>query len=93
VAQASRALWSYERMSKHDAARQESDGIDGKTMTVPVAGGTLFYRVEREQRRTGTHIVAQTLVDVDVEDPERLRPVLNELGHESAHVTHDGVER
>jgi hypothetical protein len=80
-------------MSKHDAARQERNGLADEQMTVPVAGGTLVYRVEREQRRTGTHIVAQTLVDVDVEEPEQLRPVLNELGHESAHVTHDGVER
>jgi hypothetical protein len=80
-------------MSTEERPRQDSNGIADEHMTVPVAGGTLTYRVEREQRRTGTHIVAQTLVDVDVEDPERLRPVLNELGHESAHVTHDGVQR
>jgi hypothetical protein len=80
-------------MTTNERASQESNGIADEQMTVPVADGTLAYRVEREQRRTGTHIVAQTLVDVDVEDPERLRPVLNELGHETAHVTHDGVQR
>jgi hypothetical protein len=84
-------------MSTNDAASKDSNGIADEQMTVPVPDGALVYRVERERRRTGVHIVAQELVDVKVDDrvddPERLRRLLNELGHESAHVTHDGVER
>jgi len=70
-------------------------GIADETTRIDVAGGTLVYRIEREQSElTGTdRIIAQELVDIEIEDAERLRPVLNELGHESAHVTHGAVER
>jgi len=73
---------------------QDADGIADETTEVEVAGGTLIYRVEREHSElVGERIVGQELVDIEVEDADRLRPVLAELGHESAHVTHGGVKR
>jgi len=73
---------------------KDADGIADETTEVTVPGGTLVYRVEREHSElTGSRIVAQELIDVEVDDADRLRPVLNQLGHESAHVTHGGVER
>jgi len=73
---------------------QDGNGIADETTEVTVPGGTLVYRVEREHSElTGSRIVGQALVDIEVEDADRLRPVLNQLGHESAHVTHGGVER
>jgi len=82
-------------MSTYETESQDADGIADETTRIDVAGGTLVYRIEREQSElTGTErIIAQELVDIEIEDAERLRPVLNELGHESAHVTHGGVER
>jgi len=73
---------------------QDGNGIADETTEAEVAGGTLVYRIEREHSElTGGRIIAQELVDIEIEDAERLRPVLNELGHESAHVTHGGVKR
>jgi hypothetical protein len=82
-------------MSINEREPNDADGIADETTEVEVAGGTLIYRVEREESDlTGTdRIVAQELIDVEVEDADRLRPVLDQLGHESAHVTHGGVER
>jgi len=82
-------------MSTYERESQDGDGIaDDETTRIDVAGGTLVYRIEREQSElTGERIIAQELVDIEVEDAERLRPVLNELGHQSAHVTHGGVKR
>jgi hypothetical protein len=82
-------------MSTYETESQDGNGIADETKRIDVAGGTLVYRIEREHSDvTGTdRITAQELVDIDIEDPERLRPVLNELGHESAHITHGGVER
>jgi len=82
-------------MSTYERESQDGDGIaDDETKRIDVAGGTLVYRIEREQSElTGERIIAQELADIEVEDPERLRPVLNELGHQSAHVTHGGVKR
>jgi len=73
---------------------KDGNGIADETTEVTVPGGTLVYRVEREHSAlTGERIVGQELVDIEVEDADRLRPVLAELGHESAHVTHGGVKR
>jgi hypothetical protein len=81
-------------MSIHEREPKDADGIADETTEVTVAGGTLIYRVEREHSElTGGRIVGQTLVDIDVEDAGRLRPVLAELGHETSHVSHGGVER
>jgi uncharacterized transporter YbjL len=81
-------------MSTYETESQDGDGIADETTRIDVAGGTLVYRIEREQSElTGERIIAQELVDIVVEDAERLRPVLNELGHQSAHVTHGGVKR
>jgi hypothetical protein len=81
-------MLTYERES------QDGNGIADETKRIDVAGGTLVYRIEREHSEvTGERIVAQELVDLEIDDAERLRPVLAELGHESAHVTHGGVER
>jgi hypothetical protein len=80
-------------MPTYERESQDAGGIADETKRTDVAGGTLIYRVEREHSDlTGTRIVAQTLVDIEVED-DRMRKVLNDLGHESAHVTHGGVER
>jgi hypothetical protein len=78
-------------MSKHEPTQKDGNGIDDKTMTVPVAGGTLIYRVERERRRAGIQPVAQELVDVEVDDARRLADVLAELGHDRGHAYHGGV--
>jgi hypothetical protein len=82
-------------MSTYERESQDADGIADETKRIDVAGGALIYRVEREHSDvTGTdRIIAQELVDIEIEDPERLRPVLAELGHETSHVTHGGVER
>ncbi len=73
---------------------QDGNGIADETTEVTVPGGTLVYRVEREHSElTGSRIVGQELVDIEVEDADRLRPALAELGHETSHVTHGGVER
>jgi hypothetical protein len=81
-------------MSTYETEPKDADGIADETKRIDVAGGTLVYRIEREHSElTGERIIAQELVDIEVEDPERLRPVLAELGHETAHVTHGGVER
>jgi hypothetical protein len=81
-------MLTYERES------QDGNGIADETKRIDVAGGTLVYRIEREHSEvTGERIIAQELVDIEIDDAERLRPVLAELGHESAHVTHGGVER
>jgi len=81
-------------MSTYETEPQDADGIADETKRIDVAGGVLVYRIEREHSDvTGERIVAQELVDIDIEDPERLRPVLAELGHETSHVTHGGVER
>jgi hypothetical protein len=81
-------------MSTYERESQDADGIADETKRIDVAGGTLVYRIEREQSElTGDRIVAQELVDIDIDDAERLRPVLAELGHETSHVTHGGVER
>jgi len=81
-------------MSTYETEPKDADGIADETKRIDVAGGTLVYRIEREESAlTGERIVAQELVDIEVEDADRLRPVLAELGHESAHVTHDGVKR
>jgi len=81
-------------MSTYETESQDAGGIADETKRIDVAGGTLIYRVEREQSAlTGERIVAQELVDIEIEDGERLRGVLNDLGHESAHVTHGGVKR
>jgi len=82
-------------MSTYDSTPQDGDGIADETKRIDVAGGTLVYRIEREQSElTGTdRIIAQELVDIEVEDADRLRPVLAELGHETSHVTHGGVKR
>jgi len=81
-------------MSTYERESQDGDGIADETTRIDVAGGTLVYRIEREHSElTGERIVAQELVDIEIEDAERLRPVLNELGHQSAHVTHGGVKR
>jgi len=83
-----------ETMSINEREPKDADGIADETTEVTVPGGTLVYRVERERSElTGDRIVGQTLVDIAVEDADRLRPVLNHLGHESAHVTHGGVKR
>jgi len=82
-------------MSTYETEPKDADGIADETKRIDVSGGTLVYRIKREQSElAGTdRIIAQELVDIEIEDPERLRPVLNELGHESAHITHGGVER
>jgi len=81
-------------MSTYERESQDGNGIADETKRIDVSGGTLVYRIEREPSElTGDRIIAQELVDLEIEDPERLRPVLNELGHESAHITHGGVER
>jgi hypothetical protein len=81
-------------MSTYETESQDADGIADETKRIDVAGGTLVYRIEREESKlTGERIIGQELVDIEIEDADRLRPVLNELGHESAHVTHGGVER
>jgi len=81
-------------MSTYGPTSQDADGIADETKRIDVAGGTLVYRIEREQSElTGERIIAQELVDIEIDDAERLRPVLNELGHETAHVTHGGVKR
>jgi len=81
-------------MSINEREPKDADGIADETTEVAVPGGTLVYGVEREHSElTGTRIVGQTLVDLEVEDADRLRPVLAELGHETSHVTHGGVER
>ena len=82
-------------MSIYEPESQDGNGIaDDETKRIDVAGGTLVYRIEREHSDvTGERIVAQDLVDLEIDDPERLRPVLAELGHETSHVTHGGVER
>jgi len=75
---------------------KDGNGIADETTEVTVPGGTLIYRVERERSElTGERIVAQELIDVVVEDEDdgRLRKLLAKLGHETAHVTHGGVER
>jgi len=81
-------------MSTYESESQDGDGIADETKRIDVAGGTLVYRIEREQSElTGDRIIAQELVELEIEDPERLRPVLAELGHETSHVTHGGVQR
>jgi hypothetical protein len=81
-------------MSTYETESQDADGIADETKRIDVAGGTLVYRIEREQSElTGERIIGQELVDIEIEDADRLRKVLNDLGHESAHVTHGGVER
>jgi len=81
-------------MSINERELQDADGIADETTEDEVAGGSLIYRVEREESElTGERIVAQELIDIEVEDGDRLRPVLAKLGHESAHVTHGGVDR
>jgi len=81
-------------MSIDEREPKDADGIADETTEVEAPGGTLIYRVERERSElTGDRIVGQTLVDIVVEDADRLRPVLADLGHETAHVTHGGVER
>jgi len=82
-------------MSTYETESQDGDGIADETKCIDVAGGTLVYRIEREPSDvTDTdRIIAQELVDIEIDDAERLRPVLNELGHETAHVTHGGVKR
>jgi hypothetical protein len=81
-------MLTYERES------QDGNGIADETKRIDVAGGTLVYRIEREHSEvTGERIIAQELVDIEVDDAERLRPVLAELGHATSHVTHGGVER
>jgi len=81
-------------MSSNKLKSKDADGIADETTEVTVPGGTLVYRIEREHSAlTGSRIVGQELVDIEVEDADRLRPALAELGHESAHVTHGGVER
>jgi len=81
-------------MSINEREPKDGNGIADETTEVTVPGGTLVYRVERERSvLTGDRIVGQTLVDIEVEDADRLRPALAELGHESGHVTHGGVER
>jgi hypothetical protein len=81
-------------MSTYETEPKDGNGIADETKRINVAGGTLVYRIEREQSElTGERIVAQELVDIEVEDADRLRPVLAELGHETSHVTHGGVKR
>jgi len=81
-------------MSINEREPKDADGIAGETTEVAVPGGTLVYRVEREHSElTGSRIVGQTLIDIAVEDGDRMRRALNDRGHESAHVTHGGVER
>jgi hypothetical protein len=81
-------------MSTYETEPKDGNGIADETKRINVAGGTLVYRIEREQSElTGDRIVAQELVDIEVEDADRLRPVLAELGHETSHVTHGGVKR
>jgi len=81
-------------MSINEREPKDGNGIADETTEVEVPGGTLIYRVEREHSElTGDRIAGQTLVDLEVEDADRLRPVLADLGHETAHVTHGGVER
>jgi hypothetical protein len=81
-------------MSTYETEPKDGGGIADETKRIDVAGGTLVYRIEREHSElTGDRIVAQELVDIDIEDAERLRPVLAELGHETSHVTHGGVKR
>jgi len=80
-------------MSINERERQDGNGIADETTEVEVPGGTLVYRIERERSElVGERIVGQALVDIEVKD-DRMRKVLNHLGHESAHVTHGGVER
>jgi hypothetical protein len=81
-------------MSTYETEPKDGNGIADETKRINVAGGTLVYRIEREESElTGDRIVAQELVDIEVEDADRLRPVLAELGHETSHVTHGGVKR
>jgi hypothetical protein len=81
-------------MSINEREPKDADGIADETTEVAVPGGTLVYRVEREHSElTGSRIIAQELVDIEIEDADRLRPVLADRGHETAHVTHGGVER
>jgi len=81
-------------MSSNKPKSKDGNGIGDETTEVTVPGGTLVYRVEREHSElTGSRIVGQALVDIEVEDADRLRPALAELGHETSHVTHGGVER
>jgi len=83
-------------MSTYETESQDADGIADETTRIDVAGGTLVYRIEREHSElVGDRIVGQTLVAIEFEeeDGDRMRKVLNDLGHESAHVTHGGVER
>jgi len=81
-------------MSTYEREPEDADGIADETTEVAVPGGTLVYRAEREHSElTGSRIIAQELVDIEIEDADRLRPVLADRGHETAHVTHGGVER
>jgi hypothetical protein len=83
-------------MSSNKPKPKDGNGIADETTEVTVPGGTLVYRVEREESElTGERIVGQTLVDVEFEDEddERMRELLGTLGHETSHVTHGGVER
>jgi hypothetical protein len=64
-------------MSTYETEPKDADGIADETKRIDVAGGTLVYRIEREESElTGDRIVAQELVDIEVEDADRLRPVL-----------------
>lgn len=79
--QASRALGSYERMPRYTAEQQRSTA-DVEQVSVPVAGGTLVYRVEREPTTTGSHTVGRQLVGVtDTTDRDALADALADLGH------------
>lgn len=55
---------------------------DAEQISVPVAGGTLVYRVEREPTATGSHTVGRQLVGVtDTTDRDALADALADLGH------------
>jgi len=50
--------------------------------TVPVSGGTLVYRIERESTSTGSRTVGRELVGVtETTDRDALADALADLGH------------